>query len=178
MIAQEAYWSMGFGVFLFIDLVVLKVKGSTPIVVNVLGSICSIVLMCVMGYAYFVSIGTPAWTSVATIPLFLVGDLAMGLAFWALFFKEASKDRVYVALTFVIEALLLVTLCALAVHFSGVGYSPIPFIVAAVIAPIGASLVVYLDSRKTESKYVVFAFVLAVIGVAVARYAFYAASIL
>lgn len=178
MIAQEAYWSMGLAVVLVIDTILRKIKGSSPFALGIVGAVCATVLMFVMGYAYFASVGTPAWTTIATIPLFLVGDLAMGLAFYALFDKDFCKEKKYLIATAVVEALFLVTLIAEGVHFAGAGFSAIPFAIAAIIGPIGACALAYVDQRKPESKLAAGVFILALIGVCIARYTFYTGSIL
>ena len=83
MIAEEAYWSIAFGVLMLVDFVLLLRRGASPRAVRVVAAVAAGALMCIMGWAYFTSYGNPAWAAWQTLPLFVLGDLAMGSALWA-----------------------------------------------------------------------------------------------
>ena len=84
MIAQEAYWSIAFGAVIVVDLAVAKAKGAAVRPIRWAGGLVAVGLMVVTGLAYYQSLGLPAWSGAATVPLFLVGDLALGAGLCAL----------------------------------------------------------------------------------------------
>lgn len=200
MIAQEAYWSMAFGVVLLIDFAISKVKGNVPRALRVVGAVFALVLMCVMGNAYFVSLAVPAWASWTTFPLFVLGDLAMGAAGAAVFdhvikehgTKSAAvdgdaesadvsalrliKQNAFLNTKMVLAALAAVTFVAEAVHFDGIGLSAIPFALAAIIAVAGViATLAGREGKLSENAAVWLTFVCLFVAVVVARYSFYAA---
>lgn len=191
MIAQEAYWSMAFGIVLLADTLLTKFKGGAPRALRIVGAVFALVLMVIMGNAYFVSLAIPAWASWTTFLLFICGDLAMGAALAFLLDsvlsegkdeKEAdaaSKTTMFSNVRIVLAALALVSLVAEAVHFSNVGLSFVPFAVSAVIAAAGIGVIVAVRMGKLTGKAAVWAeFVCLFAAVAIARYAFYAACVL
>ena len=198
MIAQEAYWSMAFGVVLLIDLVILKTKGSVPRALRAVGAVFALGLMCVMGNAYFVSLAVSAWASWPTFPLFVLGDLAMGAAGVAVLahvMKERgakpaevdgdaadiatlqfSKQGAFLNTEMVLAVLAAVAFVAEAVHFDGTGLNAMPFVVAAIIAVAGAiSVLAGREDKLSESVTVWLTFACLFVAVVVARYTFSAA---
>lgn len=193
MIAQEAYWSMAFGIVLLIDTIMLKVKGTAPRALHIVGAVFALVLMFIMGNAYFVSLAIPAWASWTTFLLFVFGDLAMGAALAALLGgllacddasdgkaeEAAAKNDMFVKVRIVLSALALIAFVAEAVHFSQVGLSFVPFAVSAVVAAAGIGVIVASRMGKLSGKAALWAeFVCLFAAVAIARYAFYAACVL
>lgn len=179
MIAQEAYWSMAFGVLLLIDLV-LGFKGrAVPAVVRWLGAMVATGLAAVTGWAYFTCYGVAAWSQLATLPLFVVGDAAMGAALMGALWLGVCKQKSFRATVVVLEVLLAATLIAEALAFEQTGQSFAPFVVALVVAPL-ATLGLVLFGKKAiptpARAWLIFGCTF--VGVAIARYAFYAASIL
>lgn len=180
MIAEEAYWSIAFGVLMVIDAVLCKVKGAAPVAVRALGAIAAIGLMCVTANAYFTMHGNPVWTGPATLALFVVGDLAMGIALVALFRSGLAPEKMFAGVAIVALALCAASIAAIAAQFAGYGFDMMPFIAALIIGPV-AGIVVYVLSMtgKLAPKVAApLAFVLVLVGVVIARYFFYAASIL
>lgn len=180
MIAEEAYWSIAFGVLMVIDAVLCKVKGVVPVVVRVLGAIAAVGLMCVTANAYFTMHGNPVWTSPATLALFVVGDLAMGIAMVACFRSELVSQKTFAAITIAILVLCAAFIAAIAAQFAGYGFDMMPFIAALIIGSV-AGIVVYalgMTSKLAPKAAAPLGFVLVLVGVVIARYFFYAASIL
>lgn len=179
MIAQEAYWSIALGVILLVDLILSKVKGASPRALRIVGAVAALGLMFVMSNAYFVSIGVPAWASWQTFLLFILGDLAMGAALLALFEPDLAMNGTYLTAAIALSALAAVSVVLDAVHFAGVGAGVVLLIVGAVVVAAAAVLQFMAKSGKmaadTAAKA---AFACAFVGVALARYGFYAACVL
>lgn len=180
MISEEAYWSMGFGIFALVDLILCFRTGRTNRIVRILGAACATILMCVMSWTYFTSWGVTAWTSFPTLLLlFIFGDLAMGCALYALFdTTRATAGRVDNLRT-VLGILAALSVASVSIPFAAAGHSIIAFIIAALVVLIGALLPRFtVRSNLPTGKTSAIAFVVIVVGIAIARYAFYAASII
>lgn len=176
-IAQEAYVAIAFGVLLLIDLALTWRKGSSPRIVGILGAVAAIALMAVMGGAYLANLGTPAWAAWPTVPLFLVGDLAMGLALYAVFGDGAYKRASFSWTVVVMDTLLAVTLGFTAAHFASLGFNAAPFLVALAVACVGGIALAFFARTKEGLALPATAFACVLVGVCVARWFFYAASI-
>lgn len=173
-ITQEAYLSMLFGLVLVIDLVWTAVKGAAPRALRIVGAVFGFLLTCVMGYAYSTTLGVAAWSAPATIPLFVIGDLAMGAALWAVLKQNAYGQKAYLYATVVVEALLACTLAVVAVHFAGLGLGMVAFIVAIALAPVAHIALAFMGQSGDKAWAAAVACACVIVGVAVARYAFYA----
>lgn len=179
MIAEEAYWSLAFGVLMLVDLALRARKGESPRAVGVLGAVAALGLMGVMGWAYFTAYGNPAWAAWPTLALFVAGDLAMGAALFALFDGGLYRKGAFALASSVLSVLAAVGMVAVAARFAGLGHGMEPFVVGTVLAVAGAACALLAWRGKLSGKAaapVVLACLF--VGVAVARYAFYAASIL
>ena len=174
MIAEEAYWSIAFGVVVLADAVLCVTKGVSPRALRVVGAVFACGLMVVMANAYFTSHAVAAWTNLATWPLYIVGDLAMGFALYGALDATAGKTRLAVLVS-VLGALFALTCVAEAIAFSGAGQDAVLFVAGAVIAAVGA--IIAILARKNAAAAIV-AFALIFAAVALARYGFYAASVL
>ena len=174
MIAEEAYWSIAFGVVVLADAVLCVTKGISPRALRVVGAVFACGLMVVMANAYFTSHAVAAWTNLATWPLYIVGDLAMGFALYGALDATTGKARLAV-LVAVLGALFALTCVAEAIAFSGAGQDAVLFVAGAVIAAVGA--IIAMLARKNAAAAIV-AFALIFAAVALARYGFYAASVL
>lgn len=177
-ITQEAYLSIVFGLMLVIDLVVTWRKGDAPRALRIVGSVVAFALTAVMGLAYVSSLGTPAWTSWATVPLFVAGDLFMGFALFALFAKKVYGRPAFFGTVVALAALLLISLVVEAMHFAGVGFSALPFVVAIIFAPVASVGTAAFARKNGKSALVVATFACAFVGVCIARWVFYAASVI
>ena len=176
MIAQEAYWSIALGVILLIDLVISKTKGASPRGLRIVGAIAALGLMLVMSNAYFVSIGVFAWASWQTFLLFILGDLAMGAALLALLESDLAKNGAYLTASAILSALAAVGVVLETVHFASVGASMVLLIIGAVVVAVAAVLQFMAKSGKMSTATAAkVAFACAFVGIALARYGFYAA---
>lgn len=179
MIAEEAYWSIAFGVLVLVDFVLLLRRGASPRVVRVAAAAAALGLMGVMGWAYFTSYGNPAWATWQTLPLFVAGDLAMGAALWALLRGGTYRNDLFAAAFTVLGALAIASIALAAAHFASLGYDALPFAAAVVLAAAGVAFGLLAWKGKLPAAVgPATAFALVLVGVATARYAFYAASIL
>lgn len=176
MIAQEAYWSIAFGIIMLVDVIVAKTKGASPRVLRILGAIAGLGLMVVMANAYFVSVGVAAWASWQTFLLYICGNLAMGAALLAVFDKALVQNGSYMMAAIVLAILAVVAMVLEAVHFMGVGADFALLAVGAVLEAAGAIVGFMVKSGKMDAKTGAIAmFACLFIGVAIARYGFYAA---
>ncbi len=179
MISQEAYWSAAFGVVLLIDVILSKSKGAAPRALRVVGAIVGLVLTFAMANAYFVSMGVAAWATWQTFLLYFFGNLAMGAALCALFERGLLENKGYVTAAVVLAVLAIIAFALEAAHFAGVGSDFILFIVGIVLAAVGAAILWVAKSGKMAKKTAAWAaFACLFVGVACARYCFYAACVL
>ena len=177
MIAEEAYWSIAFGVLMLVDFVLLLRRGTSPGAVRVVAAVAAVGLMCIMGWAYFTSYGNPAWATWQTLPLFVLGDLAMGAALWGLM-REGSYRLASAAAFAMLGALAVASIALAAAHFAGLGHNALPFAAAVVLAVAGVAFGLLAWKGKLSGAAPALAFACLFAGVAAACYAFYAASIL
>ncbi len=173
-ITLEAYFSIALGILLMVDALCCALRGSCPKWIRVIGAIVSLVLAFVTGYAYSISYGVQAWASPASVLLFLVGDVAMGAGLCAaLAGKDGSSKAL--SLTVMVASVAFALVAAYeAMMFAGLGIAVAPNVVACVLAL--AAVFAGLAAKKANRNVLVACQCVAiVIGVCVARYAFYAA---
>lgn len=178
-ITQEAFASILFGVLILIQLAVYAAKKKAPQALNWITAIVGVVLACVMGFAYAVNVGTPAFTDWSTTLLFPVGDVAMGLAVYALARRDVadghtSWNGVSLAMD-VILAVLIVSQCA---HFFAVGQSGVPFACALALLIVGAVMARVGTSDVSKKSLATWGLWIVVIAVVVSRVAFYSGALL
>ena len=172
-IAQEGYCAIVLMVLYFAHLVLAWRKKSAPRALCIVGALVALLLTFIMGFAYVNQTGMLAWAMWATVPLFVVGDVAVGLALWGLFDDKAYERVAYLATSVVAEALFFATLFVEATHFSSLGYDAMPFYAAAVVGPVLAIAGTIVCRAKNSLALRVAVFVLALAGMIVARYCFY-----
>lgn len=173
-IAQEAYCSIAFGALVAVDAVLALAKKSRPKALAAAGALFGLVLAFIMGFAYMANIGTPAWSHWAAVPLYLLGDVAMGAALYALVDEGFAKARGLVAGTLAVTVLFAASLVVEGMHFAAVGHSAAAFYVSAALC-LAVCATLWGSSRTKALAYATFALLLA--AVCVARWTFYAASI-
>ena len=160
----------------FIDLVLCATKKQANRAVRILGALAGIVCMCIVTSAYITSYGNPAWTAAPTWPLFILGDLAAGVAFWMCFADMPNKPLA--TLVAVAAVLFAVVLIWQAVIFAGLG-KPYGFIVCgavfAVAGAVGGWATASTHLWNTAAKVV---FVLLAIALVASRYGFYLVSVI
>lgn len=86
-ISQESYWAIALGVIIVVDLLIAWRKGKTVRIVRWIGGAIAVGLMVVTGLAYFDCLGLIAWRGSATLPVFILGDVALGASLCAVFSK-------------------------------------------------------------------------------------------
>lgn len=175
MISQESYWSIAFGVVLVVDLALCKVKGNAIMPLRWVGALVAIGLMVVTGMAYFMSLGLEAWRGAATVPLFVVGDFVLGAALCALFADEGNRRAILVA-NVVFAAVWTVVLVAFGLYLGTVALDATPqLVVAGILALAGTAVALAaLAGKLAEMPTSIALIALALVGVVVARYAFFA----
>ncbi|MEF2652354.1 MAG: DmsC/YnfH family molybdoenzyme membrane anchor subunit [Slackia piriformis] len=180
MIAQEAYWSIGFGILLAIDFVLAKFKNASNKVVAGLAAIAAIGLMIVTSLAYFKSIGMPTWNTAAAIPFFAVGDLAAGagLAMLLMQLFGDRNDSLEAAhkVSIGIQVAWLAAIAGIITHFALIGADTVGILIAGIaLGPIACAAVSFaalkgvLKPQPAVIALAAFGFVALVI----VRYAFF-----
>lgn len=173
-IALEAYCSMAFGALLAADLICAVLKRNAPKPLRVAAAVAGFALIAVTGYAYFQCYGIPAWASLATLPLFALGDIAMGCALALLLDGALFKERGYGLASGIVYAAYAVNLVCLAAWFAANGQSWV-WIAVSLIGPIGCGGLLMAARKGLVGGKVlrVVTPVLMIAAVAVVRYAFY-----
>ena len=98
---------------------------------------------------------------------------------WAPLREGAYRSDAFAAAFAALGALVVASIALTAAHFAGLGHDALPFAAAVVLAAAGAAFgLLAWKGRLPGAVAPVLAFVCAFAGVAVARYAFYAASVL
>ena len=176
-IAQEGVVTLLFSMAVVADLVFCAVRGASPRWLDVVAGVLGLLLACVMGLAYVANVGTPAWTGAGTVPLFVLGDVLMGAGFCAVLNARALETKAFVWGLAAMAVLTAVSMVVVAAYFAGLGFSMAPFIVGA-IAAIGSAAIAFVAARGGKAWEPWALCACAVVGVAVARWAFYAAAVL
>lgn len=180
MISQESYWAIAFGVVMVVDLALSKVKGSSFAAVRVIGAIAACGLMVVTGLAYQACAFIPAWSGVITIPLFIVGDLAMGAGLCLVFAKSEGLVRALHVGNIAVSFGWVAVVFGYAIHLVGIGADVALVAAGAVIGPVAAAVVSALALKGALAAKPASWAVLAcsAIGVLLVRGAFFAIGIL
>lgn len=179
-IAQEGIWSIALMVIVAVGAIVSKSRGADSRAISVAGAIVAAILIAVTGFAYIGAYAVPAWVSATTPLMFLAGDVAMGITLFGLFRMDLYGKKSFANSVFAIEAVLAVTLVAGAVQFGSTGSSVVPFVVGIIVAPALSAFVTFFtkSGKLSERSGSILVFACTLIGVSIARYAFYAASII
>ncbi len=176
-IAQEGVTTILFGLLVLADCILCFIKKDSPRGLVIATGVVGVIMTCTMGLCYAAFIGEPAWAGVPTIPFFVLGDLSMGaglyLAFNAGVFGEKGFNTCFV----IFQVLGAVAIAAVCAQFAGAGFGVVGLLAGCAIGPV-ASAIMALTSRKSPTASKAYAAcALAVCGIIIARYAFYAASL-
>lgn len=173
---QEVLVAACFLVLTIIDLIIVFVKKSSPYALRVVTAVVAVVCMVMMGMAYTDVYGNAIWCNApATIVSFVAGDLAMGLALYALLGQTSYADAGLRYTSLVVSVVLAVGIGLEIAAFAGEGADVLMQVVALVVAPVASLVLVALSSKfKNERALAIAVLVLMVVGVAVSRWAFYA----
>jgi len=173
-ITQEGFTMMAFGVVVAIDCLVRLVKSQAVRALKIVGGVCGVLCLCAMANAYFNMLGIDACTTPAVVPFFIVGGLATGFALFGLFMEHPYEKGAFSTASVVIDALLAVAMAAMAAHFSGVGLDLLPMVCGLVIAPVASIVVIAMHWKEPKSWTATAVCALMFVGLAIARFAFYA----
>lgn len=176
-ITQEGITTVLFGIAVVVDFAMCFAKKESPRWLVAVTAVLGVAMTVTMGLAYCALIGTPAWANAATVPFFVVGDLAMGAGSYLLFRSDVLADKAFGAYNVAVQALAAASVAAVCAHFAGLGYSAVPFVVGIAGAVLAAVLGI-VGRKGGNPAFAYLTCACAIVGIAVARYAFYAASII
>lgn len=175
-IALEAYCSMIFGTLVLADLLLVAIKNKQVMPLQAIASVAGLALTLVTGYAYFECYGVPAWASLATLPFFSLGDIALGLALALALSPSLLEKRAYVYTALGANIVCLVDLVAMGAHFAACGEGWVEVGMSALMGPVACSILTLCGQKKAMRDricgYAVAALMVA--SVALVRYSFYA----
>ncbi len=177
-IAQEAYCGIVLGLLLLALFIVSWRKGEAPKVLVWISAAVSLILTFIMGFAYVVNVGTVAWANWTTVPLFVIGDIAMGLALWAILAKEMLAKRPFVLATIVVLAVLALVMLLTGLHFGAVGNNALLIYAGLIVAGAGGIVVAVLAQKELASWQAGALVACVIVGVCLSRWGFYAASVI
>lgn len=176
-ITQEGIVAVLFGVTVVADFALCLKRGDSPRWLVTMAAALGVVLAAVMGLAYASLPGTPAWAGIATVPFFILGDLALGAGCYILFRRDALSVKAYCVYSMVVSALAAACACALGAHFATLGYEIAPFVFCA-IAMFAGALFAALAGKSGSKAFVYTVPACILVGIVVARYAFYTGSLI
>ncbi len=161
-------------VALIVDVVMAAKSAAANRVVRIVAAALAVVLMCVQAYAYAGSYGNAAWAAASVWPFFVLGSLGCGFALWTLF-AQVSDDFAKAC------GVALVLACAAfaweAATFASAGVDAVLVIAGAALAAVAAACALAKGFANAKLPWAAVA-VVAVVALAVARFGFFAASIL
>ena len=172
-IAQEGYVTVVLGILVAADLIAALARKRTVRPLRIVAAVAGLAFAVITGLAYVEYFVVAAWSTWQTVVLFLLGDLAMGVALVAVLngsFDAKEKTGVAACVMYALFALAAVLE---AVHFAGIGASVMPVVVAAVLAL--AACAITRVSALSGAVRMWSSSVLILVTVVVARYMFYAA---
>lgn len=170
-ITLEGLTSMLFGLLVLVDGVMAWQKKVVKIV-PVLAAVAGLLLLCAMGYTYYTFLGTPQWGTVECFPFFILGGISTGAALAAFFVEDGYKSSGLAIGAAIALAAGAVAILAEGAHFAAVGIDAMPFICGALLTLVAAGVALY--GRKADASWITLCIVvLAFVGTAIARYAFY-----
>ena len=161
-------------VALIVDVALAAKAAAVNRAVRIVATVLAVLLMFVQAYAYAGSYGNAAWAAASVWPFFVLGSVGCGFALWALF---AQVGDCFAKACGVVAALAALSFAWEAATFAGAGADAALLIVGAVLAAAAAACALAKGFAGAKLPWSVVA-VAAVVALAVARYGFYAASIL
>ena len=174
-LTQEGIAAMVLGVLFVADVAVRAKRKTACMPLRVVGAVAALVMVAVMAHAYFTVWGNAAWARVETLLFFVVCTLACGFALVAAVFGDVASDKRFAVAGCALQVLSAVAMAAEAAVFASVGFSPVPFAAGAVLSAVAAAAAA-VSAAKPQVAGVSgkVALVACLIGLLVARYAFYA----
>ncbi|MCK6139772.1 hypothetical protein [Slackia exigua] len=177
-ISQESYWAIALGMVIVVELVISWRGGKSVRAVRWLGGVVAMGFMVVTGLAYFDCLGLVAWRGAATLPLFILGDVALGVGLCAVLTKDSDWATGLLApATVAVQASWGVVVVAYGLYLVRSGLDATGLLaVAFVLGPVCASSVAAAArcGKLAGGPAAVAVFVLSCASVAIVRYAFFA----
>lgn len=172
-ITVEGITMVLFGITVLVDFALSFRKGESIRPVVIVGAVLGIALLCAMGYAYASLVGVPLWGSWRSCPLFVLGGLALGSSFAALFAEGgfASKRVTACVVAALVAGVAAVALTAVSFFSAGEGSALFAIAVIALVLAVGAAVA---GKQSRSYRLAPLVCLLCVVGMAAARYAFYA----
>ena len=135
--------------------------------------------MFVTGLAYYDCYFIAPWSDAITIPLFIVGDLAMGAGLCLLFADHKERSVLHI-LNVAICAAWLAVACAYAVFGADLGMQVGVIVAGVIIGAIGTAIVsiAHIQGKLSEQNAAIAVLVCAVVGVVLVRGVFFAAGVI
>lgn len=175
---QEILLVTVFGALALVDLVLCVVKKPSPFALRVCGAIAAAVLMLSMGHAYTTVLGNPIWAQpVATILSFFAGSLLSGLLLFTLLRRSATGGtgaKMYLGAA----GILLVAGLAMQASVFSSHSANVTLLMAGLVAGAAGVACALAAPKRTGTALPATAFALVLMGVGMARWAFYAVSVL
>ncbi len=173
---KEVLFAAIFFILALIDLIITFVKKDSPFALRVIGAIAAVLVIVLMGTAYIDVYGNAVWSNApATVLSFVAGALAMGLGLCAAFGSADITEKPVMYTLVAVDVVLAVGLALEIAAFSGAGLNPAIQIASLVIAPIASAILAFAIAKFNNKKTLaIVVCALLVIGVAIARYGFYA----
>lgn len=174
-IAAEGYTTVFFGIMVVIDLVLRVVRGASNKVVTWLCALGGLLVCCAMAYTYYSYTNVAAWHALSTLPLFVLGNIGAGSALYSLFAKDGVAGKRFNAALLAVQALALASFALTAATFAATGANVSMAVAGAIVGPVAClALAAVARSGRTFPGVAALMVVLAVAGLALVRYAFYA----
>ena len=173
-ITLEGFATVLFGIFVVVDLVLAATGKPAYKVVSVAAAVTGALLLAAMGYAYASFEGVAVWGAWQTYLLFAFGGIACGSALLALLSKDGFAGGAVAVFVAAAAVLAAVAAALVGMVFAANGYSVVPFAVGAVVLAGAAAVAMVGRGCGKGVAFPAIAFALMFVGVAVARYFFYA----
>lgn len=177
MISQESYWAIAFALLLIIDCAFSWFKQTEVRPLRWIGAIAAVGLMVVTSLAYYKSLGIIGWHTAATIPFFILGDLAFGCALCLLFVKDDVVSRALQTALIALSAAWLVSIAAYGVALGSAGLAGTgAMVVGGIVGPLASICIAAagLNNKLDAGKVALWTSVMAGVGLVICRYAFFA----
>jgi anaerobic dimethyl sulfoxide reductase subunit C (anchor subunit) len=177
-LTMEGIFAGIFAITIIVDLV-LGAKGQVNRGARIAGAVAGVLLMIVVTHLYPSVLGNPAWTAAPTLPLFVVGDIAAGLALWLALGESEEVNKTAALATAVFNGLLALVLAWQCAVFAGLGENIVPIALGAVLAVAAAVVAAIAPQGKMKANVaIILIAVLAIAAMVISRYGFYMASVL
>lgn len=167
------------GVFLIlalVDMILVLAKKSSPFALRVAAAVFAAFCMISMATAYINVYGNVIWANApATIVSFVAGDLAAGLGLYAVVARASYGEKTLRNVAIAAAALFAVGAALEIAAFAGAGENVVMQAIALVCAVAAAVFAALSSKFKNGNVVAIVVCVLLIVGVAVSRYAFYAA---